>query len=785
MPLPEPSQKGPMMKFSDGNWDIPAHMDIMHPVRVFDSFQDGKDLVIHASSWDARAREAQINTKIFTIRFFAPMEGVIGVRMSHFTGGLDHGPHFELTPDAGYAPTIDDDDDWAQLTSGTLTVRVRKNAPWRMDFLRGGKVISGSSLKAGGYAIDKANGNRPYLFERLELGVGGLVYGLGERFTSFVKNGQSVEIWNRDGGANTEQGYKNIPFFLTNRGWGLFVNDPGRVEFEIGSEKVSKAQFSVPGEEMEYYVIDGPDPKGVIERYTRLTGRPRLPEPWSFGLWLTTSFTTDYDEATVTSFLDGMAERDIPLHVFHFDCFWMRGLHWCDFEWDPKMFPDPEAMLARYKARGLKICVWINPYISQLSSLFAEGKAKGYLIKRPDGSVWQWDRWQPGQGVVDFTNPEACEWYASHLKRLVAMGVDCFKTDFGERIPVDVAYHDGSDPEKMHNYYTYLYNKVTYAALEEARGQGKAVLFARSATVGGQKFPVHWGGDSYSDFDAMAESLRAGLSLGLCGFGFWSHDIGGFEYTAEADVYKRWCAFGLLSSHSRLHGSKSYRVPWAYDEEASDVLRHFTRLKCSLMPTLFAAACEAPETGLPVMRAMILEFPEDPASDTLERQYMLGESILVAPVLQSSGEVDFYLPAGRWTHLLSGKVIEGGRWQRETHDFMSLPVYVRPGSLIAWGANDRRPDYDYADGTVYALYELADGATAAARVHAADGTLEQEIGVRRNGGEISVTARDMERPWTLCLVNIATVVSASNGARVEMTDRGALVHGRGTVTIKL
>ncbi len=271
----------------------------------------------------------------------------------------------------------------------------------------------------------------------------------------------------------------------------------------------------------------------------------------------------------------------------------MREFSWCDFKWDTRCFPDPESMLLRLRARGLHICVWINPYIAQRSPLFEEGVREGFLLRRADGSTWQTDQWQPGMGIVDFTNPAACDWYTSKLRRLMEMGVDCFKTDFGERIPTDVVYHDGSDPLKMHNYFCFLYNRTVFEALKQARGEGEAVVFARSATSGGQQFPVHWGGDCTATFESMAESLRGGLSLGLSGFGFWSHDIGGFEQTANAEVYKRWCAFGLLSSHSRLHGSSSYRVPWVYDEEAVDVLRYFTRLKLSLMPYLFRAACQA------------------------------------------------------------------------------------------------------------------------------------------------------------------------------------------------
>jgi alpha-D-xyloside xylohydrolase len=360
------------------------------------------------------------------------------------------------------------------------------------------------------------------------------------------------------------------------------------------------------------------------------------------------------------------------------------------------------------------------------------------LLKRPDGSTWQWDRWQAGMGVVDFTNPDACAWYAGKLRALLEMGVDCFKTDFGERIPTDVVYHNGADPVQMHNYYTHLYNQTVFDLLREVRGEGEAVLFARSATAGGQQFPVHWGGDCESTFEAMAVTLRAGLSFGLSGFGFWSHDIGGFEGTPPAAIYKRWVQFGLLSSHSRLHGSSSYRVPWVYDDEAVDVLRQFTRLKARLMPYLYAQALVAQREGLPVMRAMLLEFPDDPACETLDRQYMLGDSLLVAPVFSESGSVDFYLPAGKWTHLLSGKIVEGGRWLREQHSYHSLPLYVRPGRVIALGAVEDRPDYDFAEGVTLALFALDDGHDASLNLPAQDGSTAASFRITRSGDEIAV-----------------------------------------------
>ena len=625
------------------------------------------------------------------------------------------------------------------------------------------------------------------MFERLDLSVGEYVYGLGERFTAFVKNGQEVEIWNRDGGTSSEQAYKNIPFYITNRGYGVFVNHTEKVNFSVAYEKVSKVQFHVEGEHLEYYVIDGPTPKDVLNKYTQLTGRPALPPAWSFGLWLTTSFTTSYDEKTVNSFIEGMHSRNLPLRTFHFDCFWMGAYQWCDFKWDPETFPDPEAMLKRMKENyHLKICVWINPYVGQKSRLFKEGMEKGYFIKRTNGDVWQWDKWQPGCAFIDFTNPEATKWYQSYLRQLLKMGVDCFKTDFGERIPVeDAVYFDKSSPKKMHNFYTYLFNKAVFDLLTEELGPNEACLFARSACAGGQQFPVHWGGDCSAEYESMAETLRGGLSLCSSGFGFWSHDIGGFENTAPADIYKRWIAFGLFSSHSRLHGSKSYRVPWVYDDEACDVLRYFTCLKQKLMPYLFREAVRAHQTGTPMLRPMFLEFPGEKGCETLDQQYMMGDNLLVAPVFTKEGDVDFYLPKiSKWTHLTNDNVVEGGMWNHEVHNFLSLPLYVRPNSIIVWGSNDQVPDYDYTDGSLAEIFELEDGKTATADVPNLKGELVGHVSATRKGQQIEIKYSGLKN-FKVQLRNIKKVASVSNASQEETEHGVRLTPSAETFTVTL
>jgi alpha-D-xyloside xylohydrolase len=756
------------MKFTDGYWQNLPGVTVLRPRAVDEVVLGERSLTAYAGTGRLETRGDTLNHPLITITLDSPAEGVLGVTVEHHQGGVDPGPAFAL---AGTHPHVQitgptAGDARAALTTGNLTARVATSGEWALDVEVDGRVVTGATSRGVGFVTD-AEG-RHFVREQLALGVADHVYGLGERFTPFVKNGQTVDIWNADGGTASEQSYKNVPFYLTDAGYGVFVDHPGHVSFEVGSEVVSRSQFSVAGQRLRYYVIAGPSPKDVLRRYTALTGRPARVPDWSYGLWLSTSFTTNYDEDTVMSFIDGMAERDLPLSVFHFDCFWMRRFHWCDFVWDPATFPDPKGMLARLHDRGLQVCVWINPYIAQRSHLFEEGRELGYLVKRADGSVWQWDLWQSGMALVDFTNPDATAWYQGKLRALMDMGVDAFKTDFGERIPTDVVWHDGSDPERMHNYYTHLYNKAVFGLLEEERGEGEAVLFARSATAGGQQFPVHWGGDCESTFVSMAESLRGGLSLATSGFGFWSHDIGGFEGTPDAAVFKRWLAFGLLSSHSRLHGSSSYRVPWAFDQESVDVTRRFTELKLSLMPYLSAVGREAHTDGLPAMRPMVVEFPDEPAAASVDTQYLLGSSLLVAPVFTAEGDVDVYVPEGEWTSLLDGSTVSGPRWHRQQHGFDSLPLLVRPGTVLPVGSRTDRPDYDHADGVTLRVFGLADGSEQVVTVAGAHGDVQ--FRVRRSGATVVAEATGaVPATWSLAAALGAPVRAAGPTAELTLT----------------
>ena len=672
------------MKFFNGHWEKQYGVSVYPAAQVYEWRQQDEELIFLAPHQRIQGRGMTLDGVVLTFHVSVAREGIFHIVVEHYKGVRYPGPEFTLELDE-QPLSLREGDNELTVCSGKNQLRIEKD-PFSMEFFCDGKKMTrmeGADFsyihtRDTGVLLYEEQAGQVYMRGATSLSVGELIYGLGEHFGPFVKNGQSIDMWNEDGGTSSELSYKNVPFYLSNRGYGIFVNNPGKVSFEVGTERVEKVGFSVPGERLDFFYIGGADMKESIRLYTDLTGKPALPPEWSFGLWLSTSFLTDYDEDTVLRTIEQMTENGIPISVFHFDCFWMQGYHWCDFLWDKAVFPDPEGMLRKIHEKGIRVCVWINPYIAQASALFDEGMEKGYFIQRSNGDVWQWDKWQAGMAVVDFTNPEAKAWYQSKLEKLLEMGVDCFKTDFGERIPSeDVVYWDGSEPEKMHNYYSYLYNETVFDVIRRVKGEENAVVFARSGTSGGQKFPVHWGGDCFARYESMAESLRGGLSLTMSGYGYWSHDIGGFEDTSTPDVYKRWVAFGLLSTHSRLHGSGSYRVPWLYGEEATAVLRHFVQVKKDLQPYLLEMAKENHDTGIPLVRAMVLEFPEDPTCAWLDRQYMLGDRYLVAPVFEESGEVTYYLPTGRWKNYFSGERIEGGRWMTEKVDYFTIPLWER------------------------------------------------------------------------------------------------------------
>ena len=434
---------------------------------------------------------------------------------------------------------------------------------------------------------------------------------------------------------------------------------------------------------MEYYILTG-SLKDIVSTYTNMTGPAALPPDWSFGLWFSTGFAGTNSEMVVAD-ARKLRELDIPCDVIHFDCYWLRDDMWCDFVWDDAMYQDRLQMIRRIKNMGYKICLWINPYVTIKTDMYLEGEKHGYFVRDTDGKPYLADLWHGLLSlcaILDMTNPEAVEWFRSKLKLVLAEGVDVFKTDFGEDIPADCIFYNGKSGEEMRNAYSILYNDVVFDEIKKMKGEANGLVWARSGFTGMQKYPVCWSGDPRSSFEGMAGTLRGGLSLGLSGVPFWSHDIGGFYGSVNDEVYVRWAQFGLFSSHSRMHGTTS-RQPWAFGNQACKIVIDFIRLRYRLMPYILKTAKNCCERGLPFIRPLVLEDANDPNVSTISDQYYFGDDIIVAPVFGGHNHMrHVYLPEGEWNDLLTGQKYFGRRWLLIKCALEYMPIFVKDNADI-------------------------------------------------------------------------------------------------------
>ncbi len=597
-------------------------------------------------------------------------------------------------PAAGFS--LDESADRVSLSTQRLTIQIIRE-PWQVRMADvAGRVFwqervddtkhNGRTFECAPIGWTGDASTETCLRETIALAPDEKLYGFGERFVPINQRGLQFESWMDDaGGVSSQRAYKNVPFFLSSQGYGVFINTTRRIHYCLGSQSTISAMFEVTGSELDYFVIAGPMPGDIIRRYWDLTGQPSVPPYWTFGFW---SSRYGYrNRAGVEEVADGYRARHIPCDVIHLDPWWMGGPdRWCTLVWDTQAFPDPAGLIARLRQQGFRVSLWINPYVPQGTPLFEEGLAEGYFVAHPKGGPYLhagWEEGMPPTAFVDFTNPRSVVWWQAKLKPLLDMGVATFKTDFGEWAPEDGVYHDGTPGAEAHNLYPLLYNRAVFE-LVNAHSDGRGVVWARSATAGSQRYPVHWGGDPRTTFDHMAATLRGGLNLGLSGFPFWSHDIGGFARDSQPALYTRWAQFGLFSSHARAQGQTA-REPWAFGAEAEDTFRRYAQLRYRLLPYIYSMAVEATHTGRPVLRALLFDYPDDPTTHTLDLQYLFGDSFLVAPVFAEQADMPVYLPAGSWIDYWTGAAYDGPGWITTRAPLDTLPLFVKHGAIIPLG----------------------------------------------------------------------------------------------------
>ena len=507
------------------------------------------------------------------------------------------------------------------------------------------------------------------------------IYGGGESFGALNKVGQKMQLMVTDPqGPETDGQYKPVPFFFSNRGYGIFMHTSAPVTADFGASYIGATRLFMADEQLDLFVFFG-SPKDILNEYTDITGKSPMLPLWTFGTWM--SRITYFSQEEGLEIARQLRKHKIPSDVIHFDTGWF-GVDWqCDYEFAKDRFPDPVAMLKQLAKDGFHTCLWQLPYFTPKNRFFGEIVKNNLHVRNADGGMPYED------AVLDFSNPQTVAWYQSKITGLLKQGVSTIKCDFGEAAPYNGFYHSGKGGLYEHNLYPVRYNKALWEAVER-QYPGEGVIWARSAWAGSQRYALHWGGDAATTNTGMLGDLRGGLSFGLSGFSFWSHDMGGFVTASPEDIYRRWLPFGFLSSHTRAHGAPPTE-PWLISESFTKAFREAAEMKYRLMPYVYAQAKDCSERGLPMVRALLVEFPDDPGAWLVEDAYMFGSQMMVAPLLESGNERNVYLPRGKWIDYQTGKVYEGG-WQTIKAGRIPAIILVRDGSLIPHAPLAQRTD---------------------------------------------------------------------------------------------
>ncbi len=563
------------------------------------------------------------------------------------------------------------------------------------------------------------------------LSPGEKIVGCGESPTGLNKAGQRVHLFVTDPqGPETDQMYKPIPFFLSNRGYGMFMHTSAPVTCDFGATYIGLNKLFMGDEALDMFIFLG-EPKDILNEYTALTGKTQMPPLWSFGTWM--SRITYFEEKEGYDVARNLRKYKIPADVIHFDTGWFETDWQCDYVFAPSRFANPQKMINDLLSDGFHISLWQLTYFTPKNKYFNEIVSKGLHVKNAKGGMPYED------AVLDFSNPATVQWYQEKLGGLLSMGVGAIKVDFGEAAPLDGFYASGKGGLYEHNLYPLRYNKAVADVTKQLKGEN--IIWARSAWAGSQRYPLHWGGDAANTNIGMLGTLRAGLSLGLSGFSFWSHDIGGFVQASPEELYRRWLPFGFLTSHSRAHGAPP-KEPWLYNESFVKAFRESAEMKYKLMPYIYAQAKECTERGLPMLRALCIEFPNDPGAWGVEDQYMFGSQLLVAPLMENGTQRNVYLPSGKWIDYQDGKVYNGG-WNTIKAGHIPAVILVRDGAVIphiALAQRTDKMDWSKLDLRVYA----ADATQATGLLCLPSDNELKPVSLTRTGSKWQLTANPLQ-----------------------------------------
>ncbi|MGQ1889552.1 glycoside hydrolase family 31 protein [Thermophagus sp. OGC60D27] len=596
-------------------------------------------------------------------------------------------------------PNVSETPQGYEIYTAALIIRISKS-PFRIRFFDKYQKLLLDDYQNKGFEISE-NGMSVSKTLRPDENI----YGLGEKAGPLNRRGRYYKMWNSDKpcyGIYEDPLYKSIPFFMSNYGYGIFVDNTFKTTFDFGSENENYFTFNAPGGEMVYYFIFGPTFKEIISRYIELTGKPILPPKWAFGFSQSRGMLTN--EKLTRDIAEGFRKRNIPCDMIYQDIGWTRYLQ--DFVWNTNNYQNPVKMLDDLEKQGFKVIVSQDPVVAQNNVVqWNQADSAGFFVKdiRTGKSYDMPWPWGGNCGVVDFTNPKVGDWWGDYQQMVIDQGVKGFWTDMGEPAwsneentdRLFMKHHDGMH-EEIHNVYGLTWNKVVTEQFEKHNPNIRIFQMTRSSFAGMQRYTFGWSGDAGNGYNVnegwkqLANQIPVGLSAGMGGIPFWSCDISGYcgdinDYEAFAELYARWMQFGVFNPLSRAHHEGNNAVePWLFGQRVEAVCKDAIELKYALFPYIYSYAREAHDTGLPLMRAMFLEYPDDPETQNLQTQFMFGKELLVAPVLEEAASVKrVYLPQGKWFDYHDPRIsYDGEQWIDFPVTLESIPLFVRQGAVI-------------------------------------------------------------------------------------------------------
>lgn len=724
--------------------------------------------------------------RLIKYKFSSPFPNAISVQISHHAEDSTQNSGF-LPKDRTASMVINETDDEYQIFSGKTEARVSKTGAFCVAFFHDDKYLT----QTGSASALICKNDETIIRASHTMDVGEYFYGLGAEGGSFTRNGM------RSGSDIFSDCYISetaTPYYLSSKSYGILVNQIEGIRFDFGHSVPGQIAFESDCNKIEYIIIAGETSKQTIRNFSEMIGRPSLSPAWSFGTTVSTTSESEYDESFIYESIEGLLERNINISLLHIDRRWMPDYEWTGFLWDSRRFPDPEDLIRTLHERGIRVCLWIGPYISEQSSFYSEAMAANYFLRDAEGKLVRSDAIQPGAAWIDFTHPAAKGFYLKCLEELSRIGVDTFYIDddslsflenYARSNSKVICFSNGHRLRKPSGYYGSLFTQSVFDWLEKRMSKSRTVMFSGHYGIGTQRCPTHIIGRSTADYSGMHNVLTKGLSLSVCGFGSWGHDIGGSEPGCNPDLFMRWTQFAALSPFARLHGRQQYKLPWMYGEDAVEVFDHFTRLRHGLMPYIYSLAVEATSTGVPMTRPMFVEFPKDETCANLNRQYMLGGTLLCAPIFAADGCVRYYVPKGVWTNILTYDRIEGPCWRKEEHDYFTLPLLARENTALVTGKSDDVAEYDYLEGVTITLFELQENRPVATEVFSADAQKSGIIRAVRKDNHIVLQMDGFRASCRLMLPNIFDVKSTSDGIS-ETHDWGtSVVFSGGRIEIVL